>query len=352
MKAISLSVVFVFIFANSFSCTTFLLNNSKGELVFGRNFDFPVGIGHVNFNYRGVEKTAFIRPPEKAIAWKSKYGSVTFNQIGREFPYGGMNEKGLVIEQMWLQEAQYPDGDERFGITELQWVQYQLDVCETVDEVIQSDKMVRISYMSTAPLHFLVADASGNVATIEYLNGELSVHQGANLPHPVLANCTYEHSLAYKKSKENKEAKHFNNWTINSSGRFARAARLIENYDGEQELCRFAFSVLDSVAQNPGTQWSIVYDISRGEINYKTTQNKRVQQVNMNRFDFSCKPEKAYLNLCDEIADGMPLKKLTFEENLALINKVVEQVDFLKNSVPEGANEALARYVDNISCGE
>jgi choloylglycine hydrolase len=32
----------------------------------------------------------------KTISWISKYGSITFNQYGREFPTGGMNEKGLV----------------------------------------------------------------------------------------------------------------------------------------------------------------------------------------------------------------------------------------------------------------
>jgi choloylglycine hydrolase len=26
--------------------------------------------------------------------WTSRYGSITFNQYGREFPSGGINEKG------------------------------------------------------------------------------------------------------------------------------------------------------------------------------------------------------------------------------------------------------------------
>ena len=42
------------------------------------------------------------------ISWTSKFGNVTFNQYGKEFPTGGMNENGLVIELMWLNEARYP----------------------------------------------------------------------------------------------------------------------------------------------------------------------------------------------------------------------------------------------------
>ena len=35
-------------------------------------------------------------------------------------------------------------------------------------------------------LHYLVADANGNVATIEFLDGKMVVHRGSNLPFTVL----------------------------------------------------------------------------------------------------------------------------------------------------------------------
>lgn len=39
-----------------------------------------------------------------SVSRTSKYGSITFNQYRKEFPIGGMNEKGLVIEALWLNE--------------------------------------------------------------------------------------------------------------------------------------------------------------------------------------------------------------------------------------------------------
>ena len=81
------------------ACTTFTFKTPDGQIIYGRNFDFPSGLGHVHLNYRGVEKFSFVAPPEKSTSWISKYGSVTFNQNGRELPYGGMNEAGLIIEQ-------------------------------------------------------------------------------------------------------------------------------------------------------------------------------------------------------------------------------------------------------------
>src|SRR4029078_10550574 len=98
--------------------------------------------------------------------WRSRYGSITFNQYGKEFPTGGMNEKGLVVELMWLDETKYPSADKRPAIGVLQWIQYQLDNSTTIDEVIATDKKLRISATGTTPLHYLVADAYGKVATI------------------------------------------------------------------------------------------------------------------------------------------------------------------------------------------
>ncbi|MEA1897655.1 MAG: linear amide C-N hydrolase, partial [Bacteroidota bacterium] len=257
----TISIIAFTLFANViFACTTFSFSDKNGNIVFGRNYDFPIGVGHIHINKRNMRKTAFIRPPEKPLEWISKYGSITFNQNGKEFPYGGMNEAGLVIEQMWLQETVYPQLDERYGLSELQWIQYQLDISESVKDVINSDSLVRISFTSMSPLHFLVSDAEGNVATIEYIDGKMIVHRDSNLPYPVLANCSYEHSLNYKVSIDKKENKQFNDWTLNSSGRFAKAVSLIEKYTDDKSIVDYSFEILYSVAKKNGTQWTNVYD--------------------------------------------------------------------------------------------
>src|SRR5215213_2626818 len=92
--------------------TTFLLSRN-GQHVFGRNYDWVTGSGMVTVNFRGVKKTSFSPDGGKAVSWVSGYGSVTFNQFGKEFPHGGMNEKGLVVELMWLNETKYPNADDR-----------------------------------------------------------------------------------------------------------------------------------------------------------------------------------------------------------------------------------------------
>src|SRR5262245_47917867 len=96
------------------ACTTFCLK-SKGEVLFGKNYDWMIGDGMLFVNKRGVSKTAQGDGPNPAnpAKWVSKYGSVTFNQYGRENPSGGMNEAGLVIELMWLDDTEWPKEDAR-----------------------------------------------------------------------------------------------------------------------------------------------------------------------------------------------------------------------------------------------
>src|SRR3954464_14401251 len=128
----------------SAACTTFVIDKD-GHIVFGRNYDWISGAGIVHSNQRGLFKTSMKSNDGETISWLSKFGSITFNQYGKEFPTGGMNEKGLVVELMWLEGSVYPKPDKRSSMMVLQWVQYQLDNFSTIYEVIASDEKVRIS---------------------------------------------------------------------------------------------------------------------------------------------------------------------------------------------------------------
>src|SRR5450432_235264 len=95
-----------------FACTTFFINKN-GELIFGRNYDWVSDAGLVCTNLKGLYKTSLKTRNDNTISWVSKYGSITFNQYGKEFPTGGMNETGLVVELMWAAGSQYPKPDNR-----------------------------------------------------------------------------------------------------------------------------------------------------------------------------------------------------------------------------------------------
>ena len=317
------------------SCTTFCFKDKEGNIFFGRNFDFPTGAGAVHINQRGIEKTSPPLPNEKPFTWISKYGSITFNQNGREYPYGGINEAGLVIEQMMLNETKYPASDKRYGLQELQWIQYQLDVAATVDEVIKSDSLVHVSVNSMAPLHFSVADVHGNYAAIEYLNGKIEIHTGRDAVNHVLANDTYEASLRDKAAN-------------NAKSRFVRAANMIEVYDKTKgNGVDYAFEILSNVAQGEWTRWSIVYDLKKRTIYYKTGLNNNIRKIKMDSFDFSGSERRLFADIDQNVTEAKDFKLFDCDLNYKLIDKVWSNVDFLKN-VPEAQKKACAYYPDTI----
>ena len=101
LLASMLSLLFVLCLTvdEALACTTFCLRGS-GEVLFGRNYDFTIGDALIFVNKRGLSKTATDGDDRNPAKWIAKYGSVTFNQFGRENPTGGMNEMGLVAEQI------------------------------------------------------------------------------------------------------------------------------------------------------------------------------------------------------------------------------------------------------------
>jgi penicillin V acylase-like amidase (Ntn superfamily) len=283
MKKILALAVFIYTqITFAYACTTFFINKD-GQMVFGRNYDWITDAGMVCTNLKGFSKTSMKTENGETISWISKYGSITFNQYGKEFPTGGMNEKGLVVELMWLDETKYPANDNRPAVGVLQWIQYQLDNCSTIDEVIASDKKLRISPTGTTPLHYLIADANGNAATIEFLNGKMIVHKGTDLSLPVLTNSIYDESV--------KSFKNSASYGNNSLERFNEACKMITELktgSNTKPVIDYAFDILDEVAQGNYTKWSIVYDLTNKTIQFKTNRFQQIKIVSFSAFDLNC----------------------------------------------------------------
>src|SRR4051812_40169767 len=167
------------------ACTTFCLRKGS-TAVFGKNYDFYFDDGLVLVNKRGVAKTASPLSDGTPARWTARYGSLTFNQFGREFPSGGMNEAGLAVELMWLDATRYASLDRRPALGALEWIQYQLDNYTTIAEVTRNAGNLRVT--SQGKIHFLTCDKGGSCATVEFLDGKPVIHAGASLPAPALTN--------------------------------------------------------------------------------------------------------------------------------------------------------------------
>lgn len=276
-------------------CTTFVLCD-QSTVIYGRNFDFFFGDGLVIVNQRGIAKRAFVLPGETPATWVSKHGSVTFNQFGREMPGGGMNEAGLVIASLVELNVKYPGPDDRAAITALQWIQFQLDNCSSVDDVVNTDKDIRIVPLTGVSFrpHYLVCDSSGDVATIEFLEGKMVFHRGESLPEKVLTNDTYLDSLAFLRKGDGAGGEEKNG----SLNRFSQTAARVRTFHANSPTAdkEYAFGILERVS-NQRTMWSIVYDITSRQVFYQTRQNGNRRYLSLADCDFAPETQPAYVDV-------------------------------------------------------
>jgi len=335
---------------NAFSCSTFVLRQGD-HIVFGRNYDYSIGYGLIFVNQSGLRKTPFQVQPS-ALSWNAKYGSISFNEYGKEAPFDGMNQSGLVIAQMWLDGTGYPAADSRPPVGVLAWIQYQLDNSATVQDVLRTDSAIRIS-PDNSPLHFLVADRTGDAAVVEFLSGRMVVHRGADLPVSVLTNSRYDDSVACLRDYVGFGG---NTPIPSSSGslsRFVRAAYRVSRYGAGDPtpIVTYAFATLSSIAQSI-TQWTGVYDMTERKVYFKTKQSSDIKSFQFDGLDYLCRTIPGFLDV--DIAAGGDVTGLfqpyTLAANRDLIYKAFRGTDLPFRSTPDWALDVLAALPDSFAC--
>jgi choloylglycine hydrolase len=335
---------------SGWACSTFVLKNDDRQ-VFGRNYDWNLDDALLVVNKRGCSKRSIIKPDEKGekAIWTASYGSITFNQYGRELPMGGMNEAGLVVEAMALSETRYPDPDDRPYVgSASQWRQYLLDTCATVAEVIATDRNIRISNQVTGPgIHVLVLDKNGDRAAIEFLNGRMKVYTGRDLPVAVLTNDTYAESLQCLKDNRPPLFDAYSSIT-----RFITAAKRNQSCQAKttNELVTFAFDTLAAVASGR-TQWRIVYDNKNMVVYFRTRANHKIRHINVSKFDFfPATPVKILdvnADLSGEVTENF--SDYTYNANRDLIGRAYRKTSFL-SQIPDERLDAIARFPERFEC--
>jgi penicillin V acylase-like amidase (Ntn superfamily) len=327
------------------TCTTFL-KEGGGALLVGKSYDWHLGQGMVVANKRGVKKTAVrFKPTDQPAKWVSRYASITFNQVGREFPNGGMNEAGLVVEVMWLNQSSYPVVDRRPSLNELQWIQYQLDRFGSVAEVVANAKSLRVAKIYGS-VHYLVCDKSAACAAFEYLKGKLEISAGKAMPTKTLTNNTYAESREYYNRVFSAKKAVRVPRGAGSLERFARASAEVRTGGSTPER---AFQVLDSVSQGEYTKWQIVYDLKRLEVYFRTHRQRTVKKLRLKAFSGACSEKVRAISIdhstAGDISKSMPAYKS--KDNLALFKSVTKGLN-----IPATAEQTrlFAYYPESLPC--
>jgi len=352
----------------AFACSSFLVKKD-GAIVAGRNLDSSKSTpGVVVINPRGLRKESRSwnelaygqNVPNPHMTWVSKYGSITFNTFCRDFVDGGMNEAGLFIQEMSLVENKFPEDATKPRFFMMLWMQYVLDSFESVDQVVESASEVVIDGWNW---HFFAADAAGNTAAIEFIDGKPVLTYDEAMPITALCNDTYATEMERLEKYEGfggstpvllkgDPRTRGADETVEDE-RFVNAATLIKgSASSPLPPLEFGMKVLDEMAWE-GTQWSYVCDLTNKRIRFRTKDSPQLKELSFAAFDFGSNSAARMLDIhtTGDIGPGS-FSKYSLEMNRASLEKKIsgwESVFTSNGATLEGALDRISGYSETTA---
>jgi len=163
-----------------------------------------------------------------------------------------------------IPEAMAPASEGKTTIGEIQAIRLLLDYAEDVDEALTLLTEYNVE-MTTPPIHYMIADRSGDSVVVEYLRGEMHVIK-EETPYQVMTN------FVIQGAQTGPDAPCWRHRAVH---------RGLEGFNGAVSGGE-AMDLLSEASQS-STIWSIVYETSTGKIHVAMGCNyERVHTFSLN----------------------------------------------------------------------
>lgn len=238
--------------ASPFGCSLFVAAGDRSRPLFARNFDWDA-------NPAMVLRTD---PPDGYASISLvdlSYLGVGADPAGDRrllnaplLPFDGMNERGLAVGLAADDTARAEPVPGKPTVGSVRILRLVLDRAATVDEAVAVFTAHNLDFSGGPPLHYLVADATGASAVVEFVDGEMRVERGQG-PWQALTNVPVV-GVAEQKRREDH--------------RYGLIARAMDETGGVVDAAA-AHRVLTGVRQ-AHTRWSVTYGLRSGEVRLVT----------------------------------------------------------------------------------
>ena len=234
----------------TFACSTFAALGDPHQRILGRNFDWYEHPALILFTHPPGGYASVSMVDLHYLGYNQQVTPLSYTQPLQRapyFPFDGMNEQGLAVGMMAVPHA---DGQHHPGavtLDELELMRLILDYAQDVPSALRLIHAYNVSFGSV-PIHYLLADASGSSAVLEYLDGDINIF---------LNEKPWQTATNFLISQENPVG------AASSCWRYNKMYATLEKAGGVHDPIS-AMDLLQSVSQ-PGTtptRWSIVYDLS------------------------------------------------------------------------------------------
>ncbi len=244
------------------SCSLFAALGDTATPQYGRNFDWVhspalllftdpldgyASASMVDIAYLGLSQEALNRLDELPLDERRPLLRAPL------MPFDGMNEHGLAAGMAAVPPGGVLPDPAKETIGSLEVIREILDHARTVDEAVTILQSYNIVFGGGPPLHYLVAEPTGEAALIEFYQGDL-----------VVARSTDPWHLATNFLVASVEDTSSDDPSGESCWRYELISERLEAQSGR--LGRQAALDLLAAVSQPNTQWSVVYGMGSGEI--------------------------------------------------------------------------------------
>jgi len=241
----------------TWGCSLFAAQGNADEMVYGRNFDWDYSPAVLLFTHpaEGYASVSMVDIAYFGFEGAQARGLTDLPLVERQalldtprLPFDGMNERGLVVGMAAVPPGQMVPDPDKETTGSLRVIRKMLDQAGDVDEAVAILSSYNIDFEGGPPIHYLIADPSGRAALVEFYQGEMVV----------FANETPYHLATNFLRASAGESAEGECW------RYDRLSQRLRKTEGRM-TSQDAMDLLAAVSQE-GTQWSIVYGISTGDV--------------------------------------------------------------------------------------
>ena len=242
--------------ALGYGCSSFCTQGTDGDTVFGRNFDMDAANsssylivhtapenGYESFSTVSLKFLGITTPKEPS-------DSTSPLLLAPYIPLDGINSEGLAICVLQLDFPEIHTDGSYVNMTSTTIIRNVLDNAKNVEEAVDIFRSCNLHTDGFA-YHYMVGDASGNSAVIEFVNNEIVVEYKTEKVQICANSFVTDKGIDFYNDTKNTDSLNRMNSIANSVP--ANSSDLTTEK---------AFLALKS-ASNSNTRWSIVYNLTK-----------------------------------------------------------------------------------------
>ena len=231
-----------------YGCTCISILDPINNSLFGRNFDWYDGgklvlITHPEDGYKSISMVDLYSLEHYSDIYLDEMLASEFWRLAFS-PFDGMNEWGVAVGCLVSHGMTTSDDPAKYNLESLEFMRLVLDYAQNVSEVIDLWEEFDMDYGIGPDVHYMVADAQGNSAIFEWINGEMEVITNTQ-PWQVVTNFRIYNAT---------EQDQLNCW------RFSEVNETLNDV-GDSISSSQLMNLLAEVSQVGSTRWSNVYDL-------------------------------------------------------------------------------------------